>query len=180
MNNQTAAADIAAQWWRGLQSYRADGTKNPVADRGSLARLRRADLIEAMEDPSTFDLFRRLGWRDPSRLIDAALCAGVLATIRADDRSKHAARQLGVQSSDGRPVLSTLRFRRLIATETPQERLTALRRAVLLANATTNVREVAAACLDWSDERRRRWAFEYYDAANAAPTERIVTRETIQ
>jgi CRISPR system Cascade subunit CasB len=180
MNNKTPAAEIAMQWWRGLQSYRADGTKNPVADRGALARLRRADLIDAMEDPSTFDLFRQLGWRDSARLIDAALCAGVLAVIRADDRSKHAARQLGVQSGDGRPVLSTLRFRRLIATETPQDRLPALRRVVLLAKATTNVRDMAAACLDWSDERRRRWAFEYYDAANAAPTRPTVTGETVQ
>jgi CRISPR system Cascade subunit CasB len=181
-NNRSSAVDVAARWWSGLQSYRADGTSNPVADRGALARLRRADLVEAMEDPATFDLFRQLGWRDPARLIDAALCAGVLAVVRQDVRSAHAARQLGVQSggSDARPVLSALRFRRLIAAETPQDRLTALRRAVLLANATTNVRDVAAACLDWSDERRRRWAFEYYDAANAAPTQPTVTEETIQ
>jgi CRISPR system Cascade subunit CasB len=177
MNNRAPAADIAARWWSGLQPYRADGTSNPVADRGALARLRRADLIEAMEDPVTFDLFRQLGWRDPARLIDAALCVSVLAVVRVDDRSAHAARQLGVQSGSDRPVLSTLRFRRLIAAETPQDRLIALRRAVLLANATTNVRDLAAACLDWSDERRRRWAFEYYDAASAAPT---VIGETIQ
>lgn len=180
-NDRTSAADVATRWWSGLQPYR-DGTPNPVADRGALARLRRADLLEAMEDPVVFDLFRQLGWRDPARLTDVALCAGVLAVVRQDARSAHAARQLGVQSdgSDSRPMLSALRFRRMIATETPQDRLTALRRAVLLANATTNVRDMAAACLDWSDERRRRWAFEYYDAANATPTQPTVTGETIQ
>jgi CRISPR system Cascade subunit CasB len=179
-DNRTSAADVAARWWSGLQSYRSDGTSNPDADRGALARLRRADLIETMEDPVVFDLFRQLGWRDPNRLIDTALCAGVLAVVRADDRSAPTARQLGVQSGSDRPVLSALRFRRLIAAETPQDRLTALRRAVLLADATTNVRDTAAACLDWSDERRRRWAFEYYDAARAAPQQSTVSGENIQ
>ena len=180
MNNRASAAEIATRWWSGLQSYRSDGTNNPGADRGALARLRRANLIETMEDPVAFDLFRQLGWRDPNRLIDVALCAGVLAVVRQDDRSAHAARQLGAQSGSDRPVLSALRFRRLIAAETPQDRLTALRRAVLLANATTNVHDMAGACLDWSDERRRRWAFEYYDAARAAPQQSTISGETIQ
>jgi CRISPR system Cascade subunit CasB len=158
-------ANLATDWWRSLQPYRQDGTPNPTADRGALARLRRADWMEAAEDPATFDLLRQLGWRSTAQLTNVALCAGVLAVVRTDKRDAHAARQLGVQSGSDRPVLSTLRFRSLLAAETPQDRLTALRRAVLLNDAAINVRDVASACLNWSDERRRRWAFEYYDAA---------------
>jgi len=51
----------------------------------------------------------------------------------------------------------------------PEERLTALRRAVALASGRINVRDVAAACLDWSEMRRRTWIFHYYAAGFAAP-----------
>jgi CRISPR system Cascade subunit CasB len=172
MNKQTTAAAVAAHWWRGLQPYKADGTPNPVADRAALARLRRSDLIAAMEDPATFDLFRQLEYRDPRRLVDVALCAGVLAVVREDNNRAHAARQLGVPSDNpnARPVMSDLRFRRLVAAETPEERLIALRRAVLLAGAAINVRDVAAACLDWSDTRRRRWLFQYHDVPDQPGT----------
>ena len=101
----------AGAWWRGLQPYRADGSPNPTADRAALARLRRADLFETMEDEATFALLRRLGGRGPAQLVERGLCAGVLATIRQDDQRASAARQLGVQPGSDKPVLSTLRFR---------------------------------------------------------------------
>ena len=169
----------AASWWRSLQPYRADGSPNPTADRGALARLRRADVLEATEDPAVFDLFRRLGGRGPAQLVNVALCAGVLATVRQDDQSASAARQLGVQPGSDKPQLSTLRFRSLLAADTPQDRLTALRRAVSLNNQTINVEDIAAACLDWSDERRRRWAFEYYDGGSVASAHETTTEGTI-
>jgi CRISPR type I-E-associated protein CasB/Cse2 len=57
-------------------------------------------------------------------------------------------------------VLTPLRFRRLIEVSSEDERLTSFRRAVGLAGGALNVRELAAACLDWSAVRRRRWIFE--------------------
>jgi CRISPR system Cascade subunit CasB len=65
--------------------------------------------------------------------------------------------------------MKPLRFRRLIEAREGEERLTALRRAVALARGRVAVRELAAACLDWSEDRRRRWIFEYYNAGFAAP-----------
>jgi CRISPR type I-E-associated protein CasB/Cse2 len=92
--------------------------------------------------------------------------------VRADDRRAHAARQLGVPAGNGaeRPVLSELRFRRLVAAETQEERLIALRRAVLLASGTLNVPDLAAACLDWSDARRREWLFQYHNMPSDQPS----------
>lgn len=170
----------AAQWWRSLQQSLPNGERNPRADRAALARLRRADLAAAMQEPATLGLFRALARRRPEALPDIALCAAVLAAVREDDPRFHAARQLGAPPGepDARPVMSPLRFRRLIEATTHEERLTAFRRAVALAGGTINVRELGAACLDWSEARRNRWTFEYYGAGFAAPAPATAEEET--
>jgi len=161
---------IAARWWRGLQPYTSDGKANVSADRAALARLRRADLMEAMQDPATLALFRALGRKRPAELPDVALCAATLAGLR-EDRPEHPARSLGPPSMDEmqQAAIKPLRFRRLIEADTLDERLTALRRAIQLADRRLNVREIAAVCLDWSENRKQRWIFEYYAAGFAAP-----------
>lgn len=171
MNRAKNDAEIAAQWWRGLQPYFPDGRRNPDGDRAALARLRRAGLAAAMEDPATIALFRALGRTRPDDLPAVAVCAAVLAAVREDDRSAHAARQLGAPPGDpdARAPVSPLRFRRLMEADGPEERRTALRRGVALAGNRIDVRELAAACLDWSETRRRTWIFHYYAAGFAAP-----------
>ncbi|MGH7046611.1 MAG: type I-E CRISPR-associated protein Cse2/CasB [Stellaceae bacterium] len=173
---------IAARWWRGLQPH-TDGQPNPRADRAALARLRRADLLAAMQEPATFVLFHQLGRRCPEHLPEVALCAAVLAGVR-DDRTEHPARTLGPPSIDAdaaaQAVMKPLRFRRLIGASDQQELLTALRRAVALAGGEINVRELAAACLNWSEPRRRRWIFEYYNAGFAAPAGDRAAQEEVQ
>ena len=161
---------IAVRWWRGLQPYTSDGKANASADRAALARLRRADLMEAMQDPATFALFRALGRRRPAELPDVALCAATLACVR-EDRPEHPARILGPPSMDEmqQATIKPLRFRRLIEANPLDERLTALRRAIQLADRRVNVRELAGACLDWSEDRKQRWIFEYYASGFAAP-----------
>jgi CRISPR system Cascade subunit CasB len=160
----------AAHWWRGLQPNFANGERNPNADRAALARLRRADLISAMSDPATFDLFLELGRGWFGDLPDVALCAAVLASVR-EDRSEHPARTLGSPPSKtvDQAVMKPLRFRRMIEADTPEDRLLLLRRAVALVGGTINVRELAAACLRWSKRRRQQWIFEYYTAGSGAP-----------
>src|SRR5262249_51019140 len=127
-------------------------------------------LFSAMGDPATFDLFRELGRRRPDDLPEVALCAAVLAGVRGEVR-EHPARTLGPPSPAqvDQAAMKPLRFRRLIEAEDPEERLPLLRRAVQLADRKLSVRELAAACLDWSEKRRRRWLFEYYAAGRAAP-----------
>ncbi len=163
-------ARAAVRWWRRLQPHTPDGAANPSGDRAALARLRRADLFAAMQDPETFMLFRALRARRPEELPAVALCAAVLAGVRRD-RPEHPARTLGPPSIDAleRAVMKPLRFRRLIEASDEGERLTAMRRAVALAGGEMNLRELTGACLDWSDHRRRRWIFEYYNAGFAAP-----------
>jgi CRISPR system Cascade subunit CasB len=164
-------AALAANWWRGLQPYRHDGQPNPTADRAALARLRRADLNAAMVDPATLALFRALDLRTPADLPRVALTAAVLATVREDDPATHPARRLGIDPADPnrRPLLSPLRFQRLMLAADDEERLTLFRRAVHLAEGRINVRGVAEALLGWTEDRRRRWIFHYYAAGAAAP-----------
>lgn len=163
------SASEAAAWWRRLQP---EPPARP-GDRAALARLRRADLIAAMDDPATFALFRALGRRRPDDLPATALCAAVLAAVRSDVPGVHPARALGPPPGEpeGRAPMSALRFRRLIEASTLDDRLTQLRRAVALADRAIQVRELAAACLDWSEARRRRWIFEYHGAGLAAPSD---------
>jgi CRISPR system Cascade subunit CasB len=172
-------AGIAAQWWRSLQPSLSTGERNRNADRAALARLRRADIVAAMQDPATFVLFRALERRRPAELPDVALCAAVLAVVREDRPGERPARILGPPSPDAleQAAMKPLRFRRLIEAETPEDRLLMLRRAVQLADRKLNVRELAAACLDWSETRRQRWIFEYYNAGFAAPTAEPASEE---
>jgi CRISPR system Cascade subunit CasB len=179
MKSAAEGARAAVQWWRDLQPYLSDGSRNPRADRAALARLRRADLLGAMQDPATFALFRALGRQHPSDLPGIALSAAVLTSVREDRPGEHPARTLGPPSMDAveQAAMKPLRFRRLIEADIPEERLLMLRRAVQLAAHKLNVRELAAACLDWSDGRRQRWIFEYYNAGFAAPASEPTSEE---
>lgn len=179
MKSAAEEARTAVQWWRDLQPYFSDGSRNPRADRAALARLRRADLLGAMQDPATFALFRALGRQHPNDLPRIALCAAVLAGVREDRPAEHPARTLGPPSLDTveQAAMKPLRFRRVIEAETPEERLGALRRAVQLADRRLNVRELASACFDWSEGRRRQWIFEYYNAGFAAPASEPTSEE---
>lgn len=135
-----------------------------------------------MSEPTTFDLFGKLGCNHPNDLPRVALCAAVLAAVRLDRPSEHPARTLGAPPGEpaDRGLMKPLRFRRLIEAEVPDERLTVMRRAVQLADRALNVRELADACLDWSDDTRRRWIFEYYAAGRAAPEiETDIAEDTI-
>jgi CRISPR system Cascade subunit CasB len=161
-----------------LQPYFSNGERNPQADRAALARLRRADLLQAMQDPQTFALFTALSKRRPEELPNVALCAAVLAGVR-EDRPEHPARTLGPPWSNAteQAAMKPLRFRRLIEADSAQARLEMLRRAAQLGDRRLDIRELALACLDWSDTRRQRWIFEYYNAGFAAPTAEPVSEE---
>lgn len=166
----------AAAWWRRLQpGGRREGARG---DRAALARLRRATLPEAMTDPATIELFRLLGERRAEALPEVALCAAVLAHVREDLPNRSPGAMLGAKSGADRPLMSPIRFQRLIRAAAPEERLVQFRRAVALAGGRMNVREMAAACLDWSSRRRRQWVLDYFDYFFAPGSSAAAGRET--
>jgi CRISPR system Cascade subunit CasB len=170
-------AQIARRWWVALQDSREDGTPNRGRDRAALARLRRAATpIEALEEPAVFDLYKKLefGRADiDHRLSRVAVVAAVLAHVKEDTKPAEGGfrrRFAEVLGQGERPLMSGLRFKRLLAATEDQDLMIVFRRAVALAGAKNiDVGDVAASLLDWSDRRRMRWAFDYYGAGIAAP-----------
>jgi CRISPR system Cascade subunit CasB len=156
--------NAAVAWWRALQP---DPEHDHGGDSATLARLRRcASIAELMLEPATIALFRRCKANDPRDLPAIALTAGVLAHVRAHDPALPVARRVGpeVPEKPETALLKPLRFRALMEARTEDERLTAFRRLVGLADRTLNVADLADALLRWNDECRRRWVFAYWNA----------------
>ncbi len=84
---------------------------------------------------------------------------------------------LGPQGGDdASALLSSLRLRRLLTTEGHDAILTAFRRVIALKGGTANVANLATLILNWDNERTRmKFAFDYWQAGQAAPAEGSVT-----
>jgi CRISPR system Cascade subunit CasB len=171
-------AQIVRRWWEMLHdTTRKDGTPNPARDPAALARLRRAARpVDALEEPSVFDLYRKLGFSRHEferRLPRVAVVAAVLAHVRADAApggNGFRRRFADLLGRGERPLMSALRFKRLLAATEDPDLMITFRRAVALAGKKEiDVGDVAESLLDWSDRRRMQWAFDYYGAGSAAP-----------
>ncbi len=162
-----AAHWAASPWWRDL---RPDLKAGRPGDRAALARLRRcASVAEAMQESATIVLFRRVAASGPGDLPSVALAAVVLAHVR-EDLPGTVARRVGPTSPE-RPetaLLKPMRFRCLLEADEYDERLTVFRRLAALAGNVLPVADLAAALLDWSEHRRRRWIYDYWDAGTPA------------
>jgi len=158
------AADAAVAWWRGLRPNADRGTRgNPAA----LARLRRASTVmDLMAEPETICLFQCMGARSYSDLPVAALLAGVLSHVREDHPARSVASLLGLNhsSDDKTAIMSPLRFRRLLQATEPDEILVAFRRMIALARGSLPVTDLSRSLLDWNEERKRRWVYDYWNA----------------
>jgi len=175
---ETQFRDAAWRWWKQLQP------DSPLRDPGALARLRRGGLQEAALEPSTADLYRVIRplfheTRDDGYEI-AALITAVLAHVRKD-APQLVARAAGKQG-DNPARLSPLRFRRILGARGATDCLIAFRRLVALLGNTANVGDLAVSLAEWNregagDRRRRRWAFDYYNAGDAAPIARDETQD---
>jgi CRISPR system Cascade subunit CasB len=165
----------AALWWREMQP---DPERQRSGDRAALARLRRcASVAEAMQDPATIGLFRRCGATGPSDLPTIGIAAAVLAHLRKDQPELRVARQIGPDSPE-KPetaILKPLRFRRLMEATTEDECLTSFRRLVALAGGALNLLDLSGALLDWSEERQRRWVYDYWNAGQPQERAGIMT-----
>jgi len=73
-------------------------------------------------------------------------------------------RQMGtVRSSGGGPVVSDLRFRRLLKCRTPEELYPALRRVVRLLKNQVDIMSLAQSIFYWDEDMRKKWAYAYYE-----------------
>jgi CRISPR system Cascade subunit CasB len=149
--------EAAAAWWRS-----AVGDRDSGAARGLAARLRRAEGVEVLAEPAVQDLARRLGM-GPSEAARLVRLVRAFAELR-EDGPETLARRLG----GAEPVLSPLRFQRLLRASGPEFDLQ-LRRALVMADRRCNATRLAADLLVWDhpergDPVRARWCFDYFGA----------------
>lgn len=176
-------------WWRALQPRDVKSPPLPAElrglDRGERAGLRRAvDGDALLMESSTYLLARKLialdaarEWRyfrnEDDACLAIALAAGVLAHVRDDVVDGLClARRLGHASGE-RPLMSELRFKRLLKSDDEDDLLRQWRRAVALAERKADVAQLADDLLAWQIEQvtppsnasqslRFRWAYDYY------------------
>ncbi len=170
-------ADRAADWWRALQGLLGEGSS---PDRAALAQLRRCDRpLDALFVPAGIDLVRRLcvHQRDERAIQRATGLAALLAQVKPSDAPQEPLmRKLGWQTrgkdAADTAKLSEQRLRRALAVEEPDEQLAMFRRLVAQAGNQCDPRDLADSYLKWGDRVRTRWAFQYYHAEDAAPSNR--------
>ena len=144
-------------WWKGLDR-----------DRGGRAALRRCgSVLEVQLLPVFHSLAQRLPHTaEPGPLADRlAAVAAVLSHVEENVTGKSFAELLATTNDSGRVLLSDLRFRRLVAVESPDELLGQMRRAVQITGRSAPVISFANDLVYWGDNVRKRWAFAYYGAA---------------
>lgn len=142
---------IALGWWSANLGARENASARALA-----ARLRRAAPMAALCEPAVQELATSLHM-GPARAAELVRLVCLLAEVREHD-SATLARRLG----GGEPVLSHLRFQRLMRAE--GDELTGLmRRAIAMADHRCNVAALANDLL-WWEAARPRWCFHYFGA----------------
>jgi CRISPR system Cascade subunit CasB len=107
----------------------------------------------------------------------AALLAAVLAQVRSDDPKATIAGAIGKpRGGEGSPLITPMRFKKLVAAREPDDLLIVFRRLVVVLDHTANVRDLARLLLAFTgpDDRhadiaRTRFAFDYHGAGQYAP-----------
>ena len=103
--------------------------------------------------------------------------ARVLAHVKSDQREMPM-RAVGWKrfptgsGDDERPVLSELRFKRLLQATDGEARVEGFIRLLAIMDGTANVAEITRAFRGWGHPdgyMQKQWAFTYYNAANYAP-----------
>lgn len=159
-------------WWHEVTQSRSSG-----AARATRAILRRAHDVTAVTLAEPYQqLVRRLretGWdgRDARSNDALAAIAGLLVHVDADTGGTRLAASMGrCPPGSDRPLVSELRFRRLLDANDLDALFIGLRRALPLMAGGVPVRALIGDLLEWAqpwrrDRVRKRWAYAYYDPA---------------
>ncbi len=150
-NEFPAVVDALFQWWQGL----GDHTSDPAALR------RCATTLDVVLTPAYQTLYGRLDARFDRLSSDAdrlAAIVGLLSHIKKDDANSAPAKTF---SQGEKPVLSPLRFRRVLEAQNVDELYPVLRRALPLVGYVINVRKLARDVYYWGDRTKKDWAYSY-------------------
>jgi len=174
MSERQCRAEWVRRWWSALRS---DGTDTSAFffDRTVLARLRRCrSLNEVALQSCVWPLEQRLGL-GISQKEGLFIIASALAHVRSDaNDGKSLAYRLGAGPTvkGMRPLMSELRFLRLMRAVNAEDFLAQLHRVLMIGDGITDVAILAEDILDWVAEgecyppwghgMKYRWASDYY------------------
>lgn len=151
-NSDQALGEALLQWWDQLQ-----------ARNGDRAELRRAQTVI---DVTLLPVFQRACVRfspyfqyerDESWKPRLAAILGLLAHVR----QRNPDQSLAIQMAGSPPVVSELRFRRLIQRNRADLYVSMIRILRMLGNR-ANLHDLANSVYYWGDDVKRRWAFDYF------------------
>jgi CRISPR system Cascade subunit CasB len=149
-------ADLAREWWKNIRE-----------NRGQRAHLRRARTLEEVVFlPAFHDLRRQLTNSDPewNHTERLALVAAVLAHVDHNEPQASTAAQMALVKKGGSgPVISDLRFRRLLKLKTREQLLGPMIRLIVQLNRRANVPDLAESLYWWNERTRKRWALDYFE-----------------
>ncbi|MBL3527542.1 MAG: type I-E CRISPR-associated protein Cse2/CasB [gamma proteobacterium endosymbiont of Lamellibrachia anaximandri] len=141
---------ILTTWWQSLEN-----------DRGTRATLRRCNgPTQVMLHPAYIRLCKRLEPflnSDHNWELRLARVVGLLSHCR-HTTARDLARAM---AGDGKPVVSELRFRRLLQ-EKPDDLYLAMIRILHMLGHTANLPDLISSVYYWGDSVRKRWAFAYF------------------
>lgn len=160
---ENALGKTLLEWWQGLED-----------DRASRAVLRRASTVTAVAlSPPYQRLFRRLqtvGWNADgvaSRNDRLAAIVGLLARVREDRPGPVAKAMSHKTPGEDRPLVSELRFTRLLESPDVDSLYLGLRRVLPLMDHHIDVIALANDVLHWGDKVKKDWAYAYDWPAHA-------------
>ena len=155
-SSNTELGEKLSEWWQGLEH-----------DRGQRAELRRAkNVTDVIMLPCFHRVCRQFAvffkgqhcWQERFAFI-----VGVLSHVKQMQSGK-VAEQMAMASGD-KPVVSELRFRRLLQCER-SELYVALIRVIRILDGCADIHDLANDCYYWGDNVRKCWAFNYYSKIN--------------
>lgn len=159
-------------WWRNLSDDTASGLWK--ADRARLKRC--ANLTDVTLSPAYHRIHVALSrahlphtWNDRENDRLAAI-VGLAARLKPgseDAASLPQAMGRWVKGSD-KPVVSELRLRRVLENDDIEALFTSLTRIVPMVQGAVDVQSLAVDVFHWGDVVRKRWAYQYYGAAEDA------------
>lgn len=133
-------------------------------ERAELRRLKQP--TDAVYCDGYHALLERVESENPSSTgLRVKLCylAALLAHLDSHDPSRRVAAAMAA-SRAGSPVVSRLRFRRLLSRPDLKDLYPSLQRTLKLLEKKADMQDLTHSLLNWNERTRQRWAFAYYDA----------------
>lgn len=156
-SRDNAFGKILLEWWQKLED-----------DRASRAILRRAPTVTAVAlSPPYQRLFRRFqgaGWNTDNviwRNDRLAAIVGLLAHVSEDRPGAPAKAMSHKAPGEDRPLVSELRFTRLLESPDADSLFVGLRRVLPLMEHRVDVIALANDILHWGDKVKKDWAYAY-------------------